>query len=137
MFISYWQLISICSILTLTLLIVFILGKKFGSIITNHKWHKKMPNLRKEIADSSRSIIKGQVSEQLAPYLPNFPFSPSECKFLGNPIDFVVFRDLEDKNESSVVFVEVKSGQSQLNTHERNLKNAIENKNVYWYEYRV
>jgi predicted Holliday junction resolvase-like endonuclease len=137
MLLSYGQIIIIILFLLLLLLLCFKLGKRIGTIVTQNYWQKQLPSLRKEIANSSRSIIKGQVAEQLAPYLPNFPFNPAECKFLGNPIDFIVFRNLEKKEESAIIFVEVKSGQSQLNTHERNLKQAIKNKNVFWYEYRL
>jgi predicted Holliday junction resolvase-like endonuclease len=34
-------------------------------------------------------------AEQLAPYLPNFPFSPTEAKFIGAPINFLIFRGME------------------------------------------
>jgi len=33
--------------------------------------------------------------------------------------------------------VEVKSGKSKINAHEKNLKNAIEKKRVRWEEYRI
>ena len=34
-------------------------------------------------------------AEQLATYLPNFPFSPTEAKFIGAPIDFLVFKGMD------------------------------------------
>ncbi len=137
MIIQNWQIIIIFVLLTCLILIFFKIGKKYGEISADNNWNKQLPLLRKEIADKSRSILKGQISEQMAPYLPNFPFKASECKFMGNPVDFIVFKDLEDKRKSAVIFVEVKSGKSTLNNHERNLKNSIENKNVFWYEYQV
>ena len=79
----------------------------------------------------------GQFSEQLAPYLPDFPYSPSEVRFIGKPIDFLVFKGADGKNIDEVIFVEVKSGKSKINSHERNLKNAIDNKKVRWEEYRI
>ena len=82
-------------------------------------------------------MIGGQFSEQLAPYLPNFNFNPTECKFLGKPIDFIVFKGMDEKNINEVIFVEVKSGKAKLNTHEKNLKNTIDKKKVRWVEYRI
>ena len=76
-------------------------------------------------------------SEQLAPFLPSFDFKPTECRFLGKPVDFIVFKGLDDKKVNEVVFVEVKSGKSKLSFVEKSLKEAIKNKKVSWKEYRV
>lgn len=85
----------------------------------------------------SRAVLGGQFSEQLAPYLPNFKYLPTECKFLGKPIDFLVFKGMDEKKIDEVVFVEVKSGNAKLNQHEKNLKETIEKKRVRWVEYRI
>jgi predicted Holliday junction resolvase-like endonuclease len=37
-------------------------------------------------------VLGGMFAEQLAAYLPDFPFSSTEAKFIGAPIDFLVFR---------------------------------------------
>ena len=71
------------------------------------------------------------------PYLPNFPFSPTEAKFVGAPIDFLVFKGMDDQHIEEVIFVEVKSGSARLNHNEHSLKDAIENKRVRWHEYHV
>ena len=73
----------------------------------------------------------------MAPYLPDFKYNPTECKFLGKPIDFIVFKGLDEKEIEEIVFVEVKSGKSTLNKNERSLRDAIKNKHVRWEEYRV
>jgi predicted Holliday junction resolvase-like endonuclease len=85
----------------------------------------------------SRAVIGGNFSEQLAPFLPDFPFDPTEARFVGKPIDFIVFRGLAEGRVSSVAFVEVKSGTSRLNRNEVSLRDAIENKRVEFVEYRV
>ena len=79
----------------------------------------------------------GQFSEQLAPYLPDFPYSPTEARFIGKPIDFIIFEGMDNKEITAVKFVEVKSGKSSLSTHERKLKDVIINKNISWEEYRI
>ena len=76
-------------------------------------------------------------AEQLAPYLPNFPFSPTEAKFIGAPIDFLVFKGMDAQHIEEVIFVEVKSGSARLNQNEHSLRDAIINKRVRWQEYRV
>lgn len=86
-----------------------------------------------------RGVLKGTISEQLAPYLPNFPtdLKVSEAKFLGKPVDFIVFKGMDDKNISEVVFVEVKSGRQYPNSNEDSLKAAIEGKHVRYVHYHT
>jgi len=87
----------------------------------------------------SRSVLGGMFSEQVAPFLPNFPseLKASEARFVGKPVDFLIFKGMDEGNISEVVFVEVKTGKSTLSTNERKLKEAIIAKNVRWYEYHV
>ncbi|MCL5730217.1 MAG: hypothetical protein M1165_01455 [Candidatus Pacearchaeota archaeon] len=108
----------------LFLAIGYVAGKK----ITEHVWKDKIPGIREEAIARSRSVLAGQFSEQLAPYLPDFPFNPSEARFIGKPIDFVVFHGMDEKKIDEVVFVEVKSGRSNLNSNEKNLRDAIKNR---------
>jgi predicted Holliday junction resolvase-like endonuclease len=121
------------------LAIVFIaIGYVVGKLLADAKWrHERVPLLREEAIAKSRQVLTGQFSEQLAPYFPDFKYSPTEVRFLGKPIDFIVFRGMDEKNIGEVVFVEVKSGKSKINRHERNLKETIESGRVRWEEYRM
>ncbi|MEK6819466.1 MAG: Holliday junction resolvase-like protein [Nanoarchaeota archaeon] len=105
--------------------------------LRDYHWQKQIPLHRQEAISQSRSVLTGQFSEQIAPYLPNFPYSPTECRFIGKPIDFVVFKGADQKQIEEVIFVEVKSGNAKLSPQEKNLKNAIEKKKVKFIEYRV
>ena len=98
--------------------------------------------LKRRISSSlkmQRSVLGGQFSEHLAPYLPGFPndLKPSEAKFLGAPVDFIVFKGLDDKNITEVVFVEVKTGRARFNENEKSLREAIEQKRVRYISYFV
>jgi Endonuclease related to archaeal Holliday junction resolvase len=68
-----------------------------------------------------RSILGGVFSEQVAPFLPDFPrdLKASEARFIGKPVDFLIFKGMDDQHISEVVFVELKSGKSQLSNNER------------------
>lgn len=120
---------------------ILIIGLITIYIILNYKFQKKLDNILKaERVDAikrSRAVLTGQFSENIAPYMPNFPYSPTECKFLGKPVDFIVFKGSDNNNIKEVIFLEIKSGNSKLNKQEKNLKEAIINKNVKWDEYRV
>ena len=117
-------------------IILLWLGYKLGSIIKDQEWQEKLPKLKQESVKKSREVLTGHFSEQLAPYLPDFPFSPTECKFIGKPIDLIVFKGLDKKEPTEVIFVEVKSGESKLSTVERKLRDIIKDKKVRWVEYR-
>lgn len=128
---------------TLILIIIIFaflyVGYLIGRKIEDHVWklHKLEPIIKSRIK-TSRSVIGGQFSEQLAPYLPNFPYKPSEVRFIGKPIDFLVFKGMDDKEIEEVVFVEVKSGKAkQLSKHERILRDAVRAKRVRWEQYDV
>jgi predicted Holliday junction resolvase-like endonuclease len=86
-----------------------------------------------------RPILAGKISEQIAPFFPDFPedLKFSEARFIGKPVDFIIFKGIDDDNINELVFVEVKSGKSQLTARERSLKDVIQAKKVSWYEYRV
>lgn len=107
--------------------IALILGFVIGFL---YRWILNQQNKRKNLQYQG-SVLKGQISEQLAPYI-GFPddLYASESKFLGSPVDFIVFKGMNEKNISEVVFVEVKSGNHNLNNNESSLKNAIEQKRV-------
>lgn len=117
--------------------IAYKIGKRNGAFEKDIWWKNELPNHRKDAILKSRRVLSGNFSEQLAPFLPDFKYNPNECKFLGKPIDFLVFKGLDENKIDEVIFVEVKSGKSKLSKREKNLKEAIENKKVKWEEYRV
>ena len=94
-------------------------------------------DIRKDSVNRSRSTLKGRISEQMAPLLPEFPFAPADARFIGNPIDFVVFdgytRAKDEKGDAiSVVLVEVKKGKGRLTREETLIKKAVEEGRVSW-----
>jgi predicted Holliday junction resolvase-like endonuclease len=93
--------------------------------------------MRTEGALQSRAIVRGQIYEQLVPYLPGFRFNPKDAQFLGRPVDFVVFDGLDEGDLRRIVFVEVKTGGAKLTTRERLVRNAIREGNVEWAEIRA
>jgi predicted Holliday junction resolvase-like endonuclease len=79
----------------------------------------------------SSEVRTGKIAEQLAPFLENYPVDPGTARFIGDPIDFCHF--LDDK----IVFVEVKSGESQLSAKQRNIRDLIQAGKVEFVLYRV
>lgn len=119
----------------LLILIVFLLTLLIIQFFRN-QWDKK--KLRKDAVKRSKAVINGQVAEQIAPFLPDFPANPSDARFIGKPVDFIVFSGLsENEKIDEILFVEVKTGKSLLSEREKEVKKAIEQRRVRYVEYRI
>jgi predicted Holliday junction resolvase-like endonuclease len=130
-------IIILLVIFLIGLVIAYLLGNKIGSKNKDIWWQSELPTHRKDAVLKSRAVLGGQFSEQLAPFLPDFKYLPTECRFLGKPVDLIVFRGMDEKDINEVVFVEVKSGDAKLSSQEKKLKETIEKKKVRWEEYRI
>jgi predicted Holliday junction resolvase-like endonuclease len=115
------------------------IGLSQGRRQERHEWEGgKMEGIVRARLKQSRAVLGGLVSEQMAPLLPGFPFDPGDCRFVGKPIDFIVFRGMNEQNITEVVFLEVKSGSSRaLNGQERKLRDVINSGRVRWAEFDV
>jgi len=131
------EIIIAAVLLLISIAVAYWFGYKSGTFRRDKYWEGELPSQRKDAIMKSRAVLGGQFSEQLAPYLPEFEYLPTECRFIGKPIDFIVFKGMDEKKIDEVVFVEVKSGNAKLNQHEKNLKETIEKKKVKWVEYRI
>jgi predicted Holliday junction resolvase-like endonuclease len=92
--------------------------------------------VRRDAVRKSEGVTRGKVTEHFVPYLPDFEFNPKDARFLGSPVDFVVFDGLSEGDVRAVVFVEIKTGRSTLSTRERRIRDAIEAGQVEWLEIR-
>ena len=95
--------------------------------------------IRQETLDRSRAVLKGKIGEQMAPLLSEFHYKPSDARFIGSPIDYVIFdgytesKDEGGESEIRVVFMDVKKGEkATLTKIQRRIRDAIEKKNVVW-----
>jgi predicted Holliday junction resolvase-like endonuclease len=93
--------------------------------------------VRRDTIQRSLAVTTGKVYEQLVPYLPDFPFNPKDVRFLGSPVDFVVFDGLSDGEVRRIVFVEVKTGGAGLSPRERRVRDAVQARQVSWTELRL
>lgn len=88
---------------------------------------------RKKVLSQKKSseVRLGNIAETLAPFLDQFDFDPETCTFLGKPIDYISF------GEEEITLIEVKSGKSQLNSRQRQIRDQIKNNKVSWKEIRI
>jgi predicted Holliday junction resolvase-like endonuclease len=93
--------------------------------------------ISREAIKGSQAAVAGRVFERVAPYLPGFGYNPKDARFIGDPVDFVVFDGLSEGTVRKVVFVEVKTGNADLNGNERKVKGVVVERRVEWSLYRV
>jgi predicted Holliday junction resolvase-like endonuclease len=87
-----------------------------------------------------RSILKGQATEHLAPYI-NSNYNPKDYKFIGDPIDYIIYdglSEIKSKEDqiNKIVFMDIKTGKSQLNRAQRAIKKCIQEGSIEFEIYR-
>ena len=102
------------------------------------KWKdKEEKSIREDAYSRSRAVSFGKTIEHYVPFMENFPVDPKDAKFFGKPIDFIAFTEAGSKTKSAIHFIEVKSGNSNLNARQENIKKAILEGRIHWHEYNV
>ena len=97
------------------------------------RWEEEREKAVRDAIMQSRSVLGGKFTEQLAPYLPQFRYDPTEARFIGSPIDLVVFPGLSRGEPEEIVIMEIKSGRTaQLTPQERKIRQLIEDGMVRW-----
>ena len=137
------RLIALICVILFFCLLFLLLGRRMGlhqgRKLEAAEWEGgKLEAVVKTRLKQSRAVLGGLVSEQIAPLLPDFPFDPGDCRFIGKPVDFIVFKGMNEQNISEVIFLEVKSGSSKsLNQQEKRLREAIQTGRVRWAQFNV
>jgi predicted Holliday junction resolvase-like endonuclease len=99
------------------------------------KWKKdfiaiEKPKIRKDSLKRSDRIARGFAIENLAPLIQS-EYSPKDFRHFGDPIDYIVFDGLSELQKGdiselrNVVFLDIKTGNSRLNTVQRRVRDAI------------
>ncbi len=112
-------------------------GRRHGILEAGMREKDRIEEARRDAVERSRAVLSGQLSEQLAPWLPDFPVNPADARFIGKPVDFVAFCGAEGGTVDEIVFIEVKKGRSTLSPVERSIRDAIVHGRVRWVEYRL
>ena len=105
---------------------------------------QKVKDAKKRSNNMQRNILKGQIGEQFTPFIAEFPYNPSDCRFLGEPIDYMIFQNLHacseglaDIKDVQIIIADVKTGNARLNARQKIIKQAIENGQVSFKELRI
>ena len=103
------------------------------------QWKKENEQIiRQDAIQRSQSVTVGKVTEHIVPYVPGFAYNPKHARFIGSPIDLVIFDGFSDGDGDlqGIVFVEIKTGTSALSSRERRVRDAIQAGRVTWMELR-
>ena len=118
-----------------------VMGYMIGRVLTARTleldYREREKSAREDSVKKSRATLTGKFLEQLGPYLPDFPYDPTEVRFIGSPIDCLVFPGSSAEECGEVVFLEVKSGKSGLSKIQRQVKQGVQEKRVRWDEYHI
>ena len=79
----------------------------------------------------SQSVKYGKMSEQFMPFLNDFPYDSQNFRFIGTPIDGMVFED------GKIIFVEFKTATSKLSQKQKQIKESVQAGNVEFLEFSI
>lgn len=99
--------------------------------------HEEEIGIRRDAITRSKAVITGKVTEHVAPWLPVFPYNPKDARFIGSPIDMLVFDGCDEDDLQQIVFLEIKTNASALSKRQRQIRDAIAAGRVVWQELRV
>ncbi len=107
-----------------------------GALNLLQKWKvENEAKIRQDAANRSYAVNLGKITEHLVPFHTKFPFNPKDARFIGSPIDLIVFDGLdEEKEDITIYFVEIKTGKSRLSARQAKIKSAVEKREIIWYD---
>ena len=121
--------------LILITLIALVAALTFAALYMRTRLNEK--RVRQDAIDRSRSVIIGKVTEHLTPWLPDFPYNPKDARFLGSPVDMIIFDGCDEDNLQEIVFLEIKTNSSTLSARQRQIRDAVRAGKVVWRELRI
>ncbi|MEM5790719.1 MAG: Holliday junction resolvase-like protein [Candidatus Aenigmatarchaeota archaeon] len=133
------------------ILIIFLFIIIFYLLFKNIEWkikfeqrikeweEKEERRIREDAIKRSARALSGKTLEKLVPFLENFPYNAHDIRWIGDPVDLIIFDGYssEGKDLKQIVFCEVKSGESKLSEAQKKVKELVEKKRVKWDEFRI
>ena len=91
---------------------------------------KKIKRATKTNIITTRATNIGNFLEMAIPTARDFKWIVPDSKYLGKPIDLLVFNGLSNGKVKSLSFVEVKTGDADLTDNEESIRDAIDDRRV-------
>jgi predicted Holliday junction resolvase-like endonuclease len=128
--------------LILLIVVVYLLYKnlewkfKFEERVRRYV-EEKEEEIRKDAIERSSKILSGKALEKLVPFLKDFRHSPHDVRWIGDPIDLIVFDGASEGDPQKITFVEIKSGKGELTEKQKKIKQIVNERKIFWEEVRV
>lgn len=112
-----------------------VFDEKFKALLERWKIESEKV-FREDALARSRAVLKGALAEQLAPIFKIFGYNPSDARFIGDPVDYVIFDGYTKVKERiedipiTIVLADVKTGEAGLTYEQRRIQRGIENGRV-------
>ncbi|MDI6905263.1 MAG: Holliday junction resolvase-like protein [Candidatus Bathyarchaeia archaeon] len=112
-----------------------VFDEKFKALLERWKIESEKA-FREDALARSRAVLKGALAEQLAPIFKIFGYNPSDARFIGDPVDYVIFDGYTKVKERiedipiTIVLADVKTGEAGLTYEQRRIQRGIENGRV-------
>ena len=123
-------LIDVVVILLSIQIIRLVFAKRFRD------WREaETAEIRKSAVNQSRAVLGGKFTEQMVPFFPDFKYDPTEVRFIGSPVDMIVFPGLAKGDPEEIIILEVKTGKSAgLTAPQKKIRQLVEDGMVRWDE---
>ena len=150
---SVWMAMLIGAAIGIVLTTIILSNTRNGRIRAEYEQYiaelelehqQAMAQAQKRSVNTSRAVLKGKMAEQFAPILPEFRYLPSDAKFLGDPVDYVVFdgytnfRDGDGTvDDIEVILLDIKSGGARLSKGQQAIAQAVREGRVRFETLRI
>lgn len=98
---------------------------------------EKEASIREDAIKRSARTLSGKTLEKLVPFLEGFPYDPHDIRWLGDPIDLVIFDGYSKQEPKQIVICDVKSGEGKLTEGQKKIKELVKDKKIIWEEFIV
>lgn len=111
--------------------------QKLDELKEQRAWlRQRKKNIPKKSEVGAKAVNLGFLLERLAPTLDDFTFDKNDCRFLGDPIDFVIFEGLSrNQKVEKIIFGDFKSGKAVLSPKQKKIKASVNDKRVEFKRY--
>ncbi|PWU00828.1 MAG: Holliday junction resolvase [Bacteroidetes bacterium] len=111
-----------------------------AAITSLDRWKLEQESIiRADAIKRSMTVNLGKITEHLLPFSEEFKeFNPKDARFIGSPIDLIVFDGVSDRKEMvNIYMIEVKTGNSALTEAQRRIWQAVEAKRIFWKQIKM
>jgi hypothetical protein len=114
-----------------------LVGVILGAALCYVRFRLSRRRIRQDALGKSRAVLKGKIGEQMAPMLPEFRYNPADARFLGSPIDYIIFDGYSEAKDGNgkihrIVLMDVKTGKAKLSPIEKKVKEAVAAGSIEW-----